>query len=131
MKSITDQTSSTQDASVAHHRADPGVNLDSRPGQSNGRSQRDAATPPSLPLPSTFNPTRYPSGAIAPGVYPSIEASRYHALVYASKTYLSQMLRSPAHAKWAIDNPCEQTPALRIGSAVHCLTLEGEDEYQK
>jgi len=41
------------------------------------------------------------------------------------------MLRSPAHAKWAIDNPCEQTPALRIGSAVHCLTLEGEDEYQK
>lgn len=72
-----------------------------------------------------------PATAFEPGIYHNMPADIYHSLPYASKTYLSEMLRSPKHAKWAIDNPCEQTPALRIGSAVHCLALEGETEYEK
>jgi exodeoxyribonuclease VIII len=40
------------------------------------------------------------------------------------KSTLSEMSRSPAHYKWALENQRETTAAMRFGSLVHCLVLE-------
>lgn len=37
---------------------------------------------------------------------------------------LKEILRSPAHFKHRLENPMEQTPAMALGSALHCFLLE-------
>lgn len=48
----------------------------------------------------------------------------YKSSVGIHKSTLSEMERSPAHYKWALENARETTAAMRFGSLVHCLVLE-------
>jgi len=59
------------------------------------------------------------------GLHSAAELSNaaYRALDAVSKSDLDLIARSPAHWKYAIP---EETPAMRIGSAVHCVVLEPE-----
>ena len=61
-----------------------------------------------------------------PGVYKSIPESIYHGRWRAvGSTLLAHMQRSPAHAKWALDNPqAGDTPAKILGRAIHVAVLE-------
>jgi hypothetical protein len=61
-----------------------------------------------------------------PGIYPGVEAARYHALEAASNSRLSRLLRSPAHLREYLDNPPSQTDDMLLGSAAHALILEPE-----
>jgi len=50
----------------------------------------------------------------------------YDALRRTSWSQLKWLAVSPAHYRWHLDNPPEQTDAMRLGSAFHGLTLEPE-----
>lgn len=67
-----------------------------------------------------------------PGIYNMTNAD-YHATKQAiSKSGLDKIRRSPAHFKWAQENPSPETDAMAKGSLVHLLALEPskfEDEY--
>lgn len=73
---------------------------------------------------------------IKPGVYPDISNHAYHTGPGISNSGLNLLRKSPKHY-WAayLDpdrEPREETPALRIGSAIHSAILEPEkfnDEY--
>ncbi len=58
------------------------------------------------------------------GLYPN--AADYHQWsgLYASNSILSKFARSPKQAWDAMQNPEPPTPAMRFGSALHCLVLE-------
>ena len=76
-------------------------------------------------------PTLTPAQRWATGITIGEPASVYHRreLGVASKSGLDQMHRSPAHYRaWVEGEDGEQTPAMRIGSAFHCLLLE-PDRY--
>jgi hypothetical protein len=45
---------------------------------------------------------------------------------FVSKSGLDQIAKSPAHFKWFLDNPTEETPALVFGRAFHTMILEPE-----
>ena len=51
-------------------------------------------------------------------------AADYHADPGASASRLKLLRRSPAHMRYAMDNPEEPTPAMIIGSATHSAILE-------
>ncbi len=59
------------------------------------------------------------------GLHPATALSNaaYHALDAVGKSDLDRIARSPLHWKYA---EREETPAMRIGSAVHCAVLEPE-----
>lgn len=40
---------------------------------------------------------------------------------------LKEIAVSPRNFRWRLENPVEDTDALRLGRAVHCLALEGEE----
>lgn len=50
--------------------------------------------------------------------------AEYHAMPGISKSGLDLINKSPAHYKWAQENPTPQTPAMRIGSLTHLAILE-------
>lgn len=52
-----------------------------------------------------------------------MDEAAYHAIDACSSHRLSYMLKSPAHARWAIDHPEAPKPAMILGSAVDCLVL--------
>jgi len=52
--------------------------------------------------------------------------AEYHSGEGVSRSDLRLILRSPAHYKAAKEAPQEETKAMLIGSAFHCLTLEPE-----
>lgn len=58
------------------------------------------------------------------GTHRGIPADQYHAWDAASNSRLSRLSRSPAHLHEYIHNPPAPTPALTLGSALHCLVLE-------
>jgi hypothetical protein len=45
---------------------------------------------------------------------------------FVSKSGLDQIAKSPAHFKWFLNHPTEETPALVFGSAFHTMILEPE-----
>lgn len=65
---------------------------------------------------------------IAPGIYsPAMLTNHdYHTGGLVTKSKLDLVDRSPSHLKYALDNPREETKALRIGKALHCAVLEPE-----
>jgi hypothetical protein len=64
---------------------------------------------------------------LAPGIYRDVPAETYHKLPYASASRLKMLLtQTPKHLRWDMDNPREDTPALRLGSALHTFILEPE-----
>ena len=52
--------------------------------------------------------------------------AEYHAMPGISKSGLDLINRSPAHYRWAQDNPSDPTPAMRIGTLTHLAVLEPE-----
>ncbi len=65
---------------------------------------------------------------IQPGIYSPamLPNSDYHGGGLVTKSKLDLVDRSPAHLKYQLDNPREETKALRIGKALHCAVLEPE-----
>jgi exodeoxyribonuclease VIII len=45
---------------------------------------------------------------------------------FVSKSGLDRIAQSPAHFKWFMENPTDETPALVFGSAFHTMILEPE-----
>lgn len=50
--------------------------------------------------------------------------AEYHAHPAVSKSNLDKIQKSPAHYKWARENPQDPTPAMRIGTLTHMAVLE-------
>jgi hypothetical protein len=65
---------------------------------------------------------------LEPGVYSPAQLlnSDYHNGGLVTKSKLDLVDRSPNHLKHALDNPREETKALRVGKALHCAVLEPE-----
>lgn len=63
-------------------------------------------------------------GEIGPGEYHNLPEERYHALKYASHSYLCDMKRSPAHCLHSMTCGREATPALLLGRAIHFAVLQ-------
>ena len=63
---------------------------------------------------------------MAVGVYDCIPNEKYHAAPGISKSDLDQLHRSAAHYMTSHDLPHEETPDMRIGTALHCAVLEPE-----
>lgn len=61
-----------------------------------------------------------------PGVYENVEPWVYHSWNAVNNSSLNHMLKSPAHYRYNLLNPTEQTPAMRLGTAIHALVLEPE-----
>lgn len=63
-----------------------------------------------------------------PGIYTAdqLPNEEYHALDAISKSDLDKINRSPAHYKYAKENPTPPTPAMERGTAVHMAVLEPE-----
>lgn len=59
-----------------------------------------------------------------PGIYKDLKNDIYHKSEGISSSELKLIMRSPAHYKYASDNPKPQTPQMALGSAVHALVLE-------
>lgn len=66
---------------------------------------------------------------IAPGFHPDMHFEHYLSLERLSPSGAKLLARSPAHYRHNRDNPPTETPALRIGKALHCLALEGRAAY--
>ena len=66
---------------------------------------------------------------IEPGIRPDLRHADYLALDRLSPSGAKDLLRSPAHYRAARDEPRAETPALRMGSALHCLALEGRAAF--
>ena len=67
-----------------------------------------------------------------PGIFTDIPLEEYLAWEAVGASDLSNMIRSPAYCRYKQQNPDEdkQTPAKRLGSAIHCILLE-PDEWGK
>ena len=66
---------------------------------------------------------------IEPGIHPNLSHADHLALEALSPSGAKDLLRSPAHYRAARDEPRPETPALRIGDATHCLSLEGRAAF--
>ena len=62
-------------------------------------------------------------GAFLPGVYDSYSNSAYHLMDAISKSDLDLIHKSPYHYRMAIRS---ETPAMKLGTALHCAVLEPE-----
>lgn len=60
-----------------------------------------------------------------PGIH-IINNDDYHGGPGISKSGLDKINKCPAWFKYCLDNPTEQTPAMRLGAATHALVLEPE-----
>lgn len=61
-----------------------------------------------------------------------VPEQEYHASHGVSKSLLDHFNRSPQHYLHALNNPMKSTPAMAMGSLVHCMNLENhrlESEY--
>jgi hypothetical protein len=61
------------------------------------------------------------------GVYRATPMSTYHRWDAVSNSRLSRIARSPAHLKAYLEEPSEDTLALKIGRAIHVAILEPDD----
>lgn len=67
----------------------------------------------------------------APTSNPAVVDQDYRALKAVNWSSLKQYSKSPAHYRAYLDNPPEQTPAMFLGSVVHCLILEPDKFEEK
>ena len=64
-------------------------------------------------------------------VYTGLPEDTYHGYHAASKSGLDKLVKSPAHYRWAIDNPTPPTHFMTIGSAIDCLIFTPADFDQR
>lgn len=63
--------------------------------------------------------------AILPGLHPGLSRERYDSIDAVNQSSLKVLIeRSPAHYRYALDNPSDPTDALRFGQAVHLACYE-------
>ena len=61
-----------------------------------------------------------------------LHPSEYHARPELSASWVENAYkRSATYADWVRENPPAQSKEMLVGLAVHCLGLEGWDEYKK
>lgn len=65
--------------------------------------------------------TRAPA---AIGIFPDMPQADYHRLDATSRSDLLALMRSPAYYQWRLEHPQPETPAMRIGTAIHTAILE-------
>lgn len=58
------------------------------------------------------------------GIIDGLSNEQYRNMRGVSASVLKNMVRSPAHARFKMLNPTEQTPAMLLGVAAHAFTLE-------
>lgn len=58
-----------------------------------------------------------------PGIYPDIDEAEYHASPELSQSQAKQLLRSPAHYRYSIDNPTPYKKTFDYGHAAHAKVL--------
>jgi hypothetical protein len=63
-------------------------------------------------------------------IYYGLDFDKYLTLDAVSKSSLVNIVKTPAHYKWALDHPMEPTPAMIFGSAVDCWITEGEEKFR-
>jgi hypothetical protein len=63
-------------------------------------------------------------------IYYGLDFGKYLTLDAVSKSSLVNIVKTPAHYKWALDHPIEPTPAMIFGSAVDCWITEGEEKFR-
>ena len=56
----------------------------------------------------------------------AMSEKEYRAHPGVNKSTLWEIRKSPAHYKWALENPGEDTPALRMGRLIHSIVLQPE-----
>ena len=61
-----------------------------------------------------------------PGIYRNISNSEYHSGEGLGSSHLRELLRSPLHYITRVNTPSKETPAMKLGTAVHCAILEPE-----
>lgn len=62
-----------------------------------------------------------------PGLYRDLPEGTYHQIWKAiSSSLLHQLKRSPMHARHYLEAPQDPTPAMQLGTAVHCAILQPE-----
>ena len=61
-----------------------------------------------------------------PGIYRDISNSEYHSGEGLASSHLRELLRSPLHYITRVNTPSKETPAMKLGTAVHCAILEPE-----
>ena len=54
----------------------------------------------------------------------------YRRAAGANQSSLKKILESPAHYQAALKNKIIPTPAMEMGTAVHCLTLDGPEAFE-
>lgn len=58
------------------------------------------------------------------GIHDTMTGTEYHSTGGISKSGLDLIAKSPAHYRFALDHPREETPAMQKGSLVHAMVLE-------
>lgn len=61
-----------------------------------------------------------------PGAHANIKAYDYHNWFACSSSIMRELMRSPAHAWYTLDNERKETDAMRLGTATHLAILEPE-----
>ena len=61
-----------------------------------------------------------------PGIYRDISSPEYHSGEGLGSSHLRELLRSPLHYITSVNTPSKETPAMKLGTAVHCAILEPE-----
>jgi len=61
----------------------------------------------------------------------NLNFTHYRALDFLNWSALKGYSKTPAHFAEAVKNPMSQTPAMLVGSAVHCLVLEGVQAFDR
>lgn len=85
---------------------------------------RDHLSPEAIAISTSLNTVLYgPLAPPAPNVYRDVPEVEYHRWEAASNSRLNILKHSPAHLRWALDNPEQDetdTDAKTVGSALHC-----------
>ena len=77
-----------------------------------------------MPYPVT---KRQPIEPPAPGHYSKVPEATYHGWAAVNKSLLTEVEKSPMHARWWLDNAGDDpTDAMRIGTLTHLAILEPE-----
>jgi exodeoxyribonuclease VIII len=88
-----------------------------------------AGEQPLLLPPAQLAPANEPAAEPPPfaaGVFRDMPTETYFAIDAMSQSGAKEILRSPAHFRYARENPRQPTPAMRFGTAVHAGILEPE-----
>jgi hypothetical protein len=65
------------------------------------------------------------------GVHRGVPPDVYHSWPLLSSSVLKELARrTPMHARWRADHPPDDTDAMRVGTALHCLLLDGPDTFE-